>query len=479
MTFSDRIAGLGHLIDGEIVAGGSGQFPVRNPSTGQVVASCWEASEDQLDQACRAAARAQPGWAAADEQVRRSAIAAMGAALIDNFADLNEIAEQEKGIPFAAGEAYMARIFADHLAAEPLPVDVIEDTDDKIVRLVRRPVGVVAAISPWNSPLLISADKVFTSLLLGNTIVVKPSPFSPLGTLFMGALWKDLVPPGVVNIVAGGNAAGEALVAHPVPRLVSFTGSVAAGKAIAASAARSLKNLVLELGGNDPAIILDDVDVPAVAKGVFDSAFIIGGQACAAIKRVYVHQAIHDQLVSELAALANAAVAAPPSEGGNFPPLITAPQYERVTMLVEDALSQGAVAVTGGKPANGPGYYYPPTILTNVTPGMKIVAEEQFGPVLPVIPFTDVEDAIAQANDTDYGLSGSAWSADVALAERIAARLECGTAYVNSHTSVAPNIPIGGFKSSGIGRACGKPGLDAYAELQTQIFYKKLPTAAK
>ncbi|CUU59292.1 Acyl-CoA reductase [Parafrankia irregularis] len=478
MSVSRVIEELGHLIDGEIVRGGE-LFPVENPGTGEIGARCPAASAEQLDAACRAAAAAQPAWAQVGEAERREVIRAMGAALTENVDVLNELAEIEKGVPFgpgglpvATGEVFLAHVFAEEIANTPLPVDLVEDSDARRVEVVRVPVGVVAAISAWNGPIFLAAQKAFHALLVGNTVVAKPSPFTPLTSLYMGTVWKDIVPPGVVNIVAGGNDIGAALVSHPAVRLVSFTGGVAGGRAVAVAAAGALKNVVLELGGNDAAIVLPDVDVSAVARRVYDAAFTIAGQACLAIKRLFVHESIFDAMVAELAAHASREVAATAREGGTFPPITTRAQFDRVRLLVEDALAQGAVAVTGGRPVGGRGNFYPPTVLTDVMPSMSVVAEEQFGPVLPVIRYVELDDAVAAANGTEYGLCGSVWSADVEKASAVAARLVAGTVYVNSHGDVSPSAPFGGCRASGVGRECGRPGIDAYAELQTRVVHK-------
>lgn len=471
MSVEESIKGLGHLINGKIVRGDA-TFPVDNPSTGEIIAQSPSATKEMLDEAMAAAEAAQPGWYASGEENRRAVIAALATALTDNFAALNELAELEKGTKMAAGEAYFAAMFGQHAAAAPLPVDIIEETDDKIIRVVRKPVGVVAAISPWNAPILIMADKVFTALLVGDTVVAKPSPFTPLASLKMGEIWKDIAPPGVINILAGGDDIGAAMVSHPTTRMISFTGSAAAGKKIAEAAGKGMKNFVCELGGNDAAIVLGDVDVQTVAPKLFGSAMGGTGQICAAIKRVYVHESIYEDMVDALANIARETKAAPAEEGGTMGPLSTKPQYDRVVMLVEDALEHGGKAVAGGSPIDGPGYYYPPTIITNVGAGVRVVDEEQFGPVLPVISFSDEDDAIRQANATEYGLCGSVWTSDVKHGEELAARLECGTAWVNAHTEVAPHVPFGGVKGSGVGRNCGQVGIDAYAELQTQIIYK-------
>jgi acyl-CoA reductase-like NAD-dependent aldehyde dehydrogenase len=471
MGIQQTVDGLGHLIDGELVTTGD-TFPVDNPSTGEIIAQCPAATVELVDRAMAAAAAALPKWSATPEEERREVIRQMCAAIEGGYQQIDELASAEKGQAGSGGEAWFSTVFGKHIADQHIPVDILEDDENRTVKVVRTPVGVVAAIAPWNAPVLILAEKIFMALLVGDTVVAKPSPFTPLGTLMVAKLWKDIVPPGVVNILAGDDAVGEAMVTHPTTRMVSFTGSVAAGKKIAAAAAPTLKNVLMELGGNDAAIVLEDVDVKKVAPMLYGSAFGGVGQICAATKRVYVHESIYDSMVDELAALASVQVAAPADAGGTMGPLSTKPQYERVKMLVEDALEHGGKAVTGGEPAGGPGYFYPATILTGVGEGVRVVDEEQFGPVLPVIPFSDVDWAIDQANATEYGLCGSVWTKDIEQGERLAARLECGTSWVNQHTEVAPHIPFGGVKSSGIGRNNGQPGTDAYSELKTIIVYK-------
>lgn len=470
MGIEETISGLGHLINGELVTNGE-TFDVTNPATGQVFAQCPQATTAEVDAAMAAADAAQPAWAA-DLEARREVMRKMAQAIEDNYPTIDALASLEKGQAGAGGEAYFGSFWGKSVAEHEIPVDVLQDDESKRVEIVRKPIGVVSCIAPWNAPVLIIGEEIFGSLLLGNTVVAKPSPFTPLATLYVASLWKDIVPPGVVNILAGGDDVGAAMVAHPTCRAVAFTGSVAAGKSIAAATSSSLKNLVFELGGNDAAIILDDVDVPDVAMKIFGSAMGGTGQICAAVKRAYVHESIYEAFVDELANFARATVAAPTEEGGTMGPLGTRPQYERVIELVEDALEHGGKAVTGGAPEDREGFFYPPTIMTGVGAGVRIVDEEQFGPVLPVIPFNDVDWAIEQANATEYGLCGSVWTTDLERGRQLADRLECGTSSVNQHVEVSPDVPFGGVKCSGMGRVAGRPGIDSYAELQTRITLK-------
>jgi acyl-CoA reductase-like NAD-dependent aldehyde dehydrogenase len=350
-----------------------------------------------------------------------------------------------------------------------MPREVIQDDDAAYAEVVRRPMGVVAAITPWNFPIVLASWKIGPALLAGNTMVLKPSPFTPRSTLLMGEILNEVLPPGVLNVVSGGDELGQWMTAHPTPRKVSFTGSVATGKHVNASAAPDLKRVTLELGGNDPAILLDDVDPGEIAEKLYAGAFDNCGQVCSAIKRVYVPEALHDDVVDALSArVAAAKVGDGMDPDSDLGPVQNLPQYERVSELVAEALDGGASAATGGAPIDGPGYFFQPTVLTGAAEGTRIVDEEQFGPALPVIPYRDIDDVVDRANATTYGLSGSVWSADVERAGAVAERLECGTAWVNAHVALGPHQPFGGFKWSGLGVENGPWGLAGFTELQVQ-----------
>jgi acyl-CoA reductase-like NAD-dependent aldehyde dehydrogenase len=366
-------------------------------------------------------------------------------------------------------EAYGAGYWMKYYSRLELPRDVIQDDEQAYAEVIRRPIGVVAAITPWNFPIMLAAWKIAPALLAGNTIVLKPSPFTPRSSLVMGEVLSEVLPPGVLNVVTGGDELGRWMTSHPTPRKISFTGSVATGKHVAAAAAPDLKRVTLELGGNDPAILLDDVDVAAITDKLFTGAFDNSGQICSAIKRVYVPESIHDEVVEALAARAAAAKVGdgmdPASELG---PIQNRPQFDRVSGLVADALADGATAVTGGGPIDGPGYFFQPTILTGIAEGTRIVDEEQFGPALPIISYRDIDEVVARANATNFGLSGSVWSADADRAGAVAEQLDCGTAWVNAHVALGPHQPFGGYKWSGVGVENGPWGLAGYTELQVQ-----------
>ncbi|MCU1450542.1 MAG: Betaine-aldehyde dehydrogenase [Acidimicrobiales bacterium] len=454
-------------IDGQAAPTAS-TFDVLNPATNETYAEAPECSKEQLDAAMDSAAKAYRDWKS-DEGARRDMLRQAAAVLLGASQDLAPVLTAEQGKPTSDAnlEIFAAGMWLQYYADLEIPREVIQDDDSAFVEVVRRSLGVVAAITPWNFPITLASWKIAPALLAGNTMVLKPSPFTPLTTLKIGELLRDVFPPGVFNVVSGGDGLGSWMTSHPVPRKVSFTGSVATGKKVAAAAAPDLKRVTLELGGNDPAILLDDVDPAEVADRVYRFAFANNGQICSAIKRVYVPEGIYDEVVDALATHAKAAKvgngADPDTELG---PINNRPQFDRVSELVADAMKGGARAAAGGKAIDGPGNFFEPTILADVSDGTRIVDEEQFGPALPVIAYRDVEDALERANATHFGLSGSVWSGDPDRAADVAARLECGTAWVNTHLALAPHQPFGGAKWSGIGVENGTWGLYGFTELQ-------------
>ncbi|GAA2595571.1 aldehyde dehydrogenase family protein [Actinomadura fulvescens] len=461
------MTGFTMTIDGRS-ADAPGTFGVINPATGAVAEQAPDASREQLDQAMAAAQAALPGWRG-DEQARRKALLAAADLMFAKAEEIGRILTLEQGKPLgdATMEVVGAGVWLKYFADLELPREVIQDDDAAFVEVVRRPMGVVAAITPWNYPLLLAIWKLAPALLAGNTMVLKPSPYTPLSSLKLGEVLRDVLPPGVLNVVTGGDELGAWMTAHEVPRKISFTGSVATGKRVAAAAAPDLKRLTLELGGNDPAILLDDADPAAVADRLFGAAFQNNGQVCSAIKRVYVPESLYGDVVDALAAKARSAkVGDGLAEGVQYGPINNRPQFERVSELVAEALAGGARAAAGGKPIDGPGYFFEPTILADVADGSRIVDEEQFGPALPIVKYADLDEAVARANGTHFGLSGSVWSADADRAAEVAGRLECGTAWVNTHLALAPHQPFGGFKWSGVGVENGPWGLYGFTELQ-------------
>jgi acyl-CoA reductase-like NAD-dependent aldehyde dehydrogenase len=452
----------GNLVDGDAV------MDVVNPATEEVLSQCPRASKAQLDQAVAAAKAAFPAWSRTSMDERRAALVAIADVIQEHAPELGRILTQEQGKPIgdAVGEAYGASAFFRYFASLDLPVKVIEDSPARKVEQRRKPLGVIGAIVPWNFPLILMAFKVPAALLAGNTIVLKPAATTPLATLRLAELIKDLLPPGVLNVIADANDLGGELTKHPDVRKISFTGSTETGKKVMAGAAEALKRVTLELGGNDAAIVLPDVDPKETAGKIFAGAFQNSGQVCIAVKRAYVHDSIYEAMCAELARLADEAVIGDGLEQGTqFGPLQNKMQYEKVLGIIEDARSHGKV-IAGGAAPEGKGYFIRPTIVRDITDGSRLVDEEQFGPVLPVIRFSDAGDAVARANASPWGLGGSIWSNDLDAAWDLAGQMDSGSVWINKHAELAPNIPFGGAKFSGLGSELGEEGLAEFTQLQ-------------
>lgn len=455
------------LIDGKMVPGDLA-MDVVNPATEEVLASCPRASRQQLDVAVAAAKRAFPDWSATPLEERRKLLRAMADVVDANVGELARLLTQEQGKPLASAwsEVAATAIFMRYFASLDLPSREIDAGNGRRADVRRRPLGVVATIIPWNFPLLIVAFKAPPALLAGNTVIVKPAPTTPLTTLRFAELVAEILPPGVLNVITDANDLGDAITSHPNIRKVSFTGSTGTGRKVMASAAGTLKRLTLELGGNDAAIVLDDVDPKTAAPGIFEGAFQNSGQVCLALKRLYVHESIYDEMCSELAALADAAVVGDGLEQGTmYGPLQNRNQFEKVVALLEEARRDGQI-IAGGEAPSGPGYFVRPTIVRDIAEGSRLVDEEQFGPILPIIKFSDQDDALRRANASDYGLGGSIWSSDPQRARKLAERMEAGTVWVNTHVGLGPHIPFGGAKQSGIGIEFGEEGLAEFTQVQ-------------
>ncbi|MGW1073062.1 aldehyde dehydrogenase family protein [Streptomyces sp. NPDC002537] len=445
----------------------SSAFGVVNPATGEEAAHAPDCSPEQLDQAMAAAAAARRAWSA-DIDTRRKALHAAADVLMSHAGELAAVltTEQGKPIPNARSEVMSSGYWLKHFADLEIPRQAGEDDGKASAVIVRRPVGPVAAITSWTFPLALAAWKIGPALLAGNTMVLKPSPYTPLSTLRMGELLRDVLPAGVLNVVSGGDELGARMTAHPVPRKISFTGSVATGKRVAAAAALGLKRVTLELGGSAPAILLDDVDPAGVADRIFDAAFRNNGQWCSALKRVYVPRALYGEVVEALAGRARSAVVGNGADPGvRFGPVNNRPAFDRVAELVTDALRGGARAAAGGKPIDRPGYFYEPTVLADVDDSSRIVAEEQFGPALPVVAYAEPADAVDRANATRF-FSGSVWSADPERAAHMAGQLECGTAWINAHGLLAPHVPASGLEWRAAGVESGIWGVYESTEIQ-------------
>jgi acyl-CoA reductase-like NAD-dependent aldehyde dehydrogenase len=445
-------------------------FESHNPATGAVLGLVPVSERHQVDAAVAAARAAQPAWAARPDAERKALMMQVAEVLRGNADYLADWVTREQGkplggigpdqVPGARFEAWGCEVWTQVPASLDLPVEVVFEDETRRDEVHRKPFGVVAAIAPWNWPLRIAIWQIIPALRAGNTVVLKPSEYTSIGTLEMVRLIAEVLPAGVLNTVSGAGEVGSWLVENPGIDKVTFTGSSAPGARITAAAAKNLTPTTMELGGNDAAIVLPDADPKAIAPGLFWGAFINMGQTCAAAKRLYVPESLHDAIVSELKALAEAM----PMGDGLQPGVAIGPiqnrmQFDKVSRLVESARAGGATIVCGGKPAGGPGNFYPVTLVTGIADGAPLVDEEQFGPVLPIVKYRDVEDAIASANRLDVGLGASVWSSRPEAALAVAQRLEAGTVWINQHGMVHPMVPFGGVKGSGWGVEFGVDGL--------------------
>lgn len=449
------------MIDGKST-GARETFPVRNPATLEVVDSVPKATPDQVNQAVEAAKKAFKNWSK-DQAARRKALQRCSELIQENMQDLAQLLTKEQGKPLleASGEVFFGSMFFSYYANLAVENTVLKDDGSEKVVLQRKPMGVVATITPWNFPFAILCWKLAPALLAGNTVVSKPASYTPLSTLRLIQILSQALPPGVVNGISGPGSIGSAIVKHPDIRKVSFTGSTEVGKTVVKDGADTLKRYTLELGGNDAAILLDDFNVEKAAKYIYRNAFMNAGQICIAIKRVYAHESIYERLVVKLTEMAKAAKVGDGLNPDNqMGPVNNEPQLQRVSELVADSRKRGGKIEAGGERGADKGYFFLPTIVTGLDDSAPLVAEEQFGPALPILRYRDVEEAVERANSSHFGLGGSVWSANRERAEEVASRLQAGTVWVNNHLWLEPDVLYGGIKESGIGAEMGIWGYD-------------------
>src|SRR3569833_2665065 len=437
-----------HTIGGRAVTG-DGWYDVIAPSTGGVFAQAPDATREQLELAVTVAREAFGTWRVLAQSERVAALRSFAARVRTEAEGLSRLLTLEQGKPLASAQREV-RATADRidgLAALQIKPEILREDASGRVLLDYQPLGVVGAIAPWNAPLILATQIAAQALVTGNTVIVKPSPFTPLTTLRLEEIAAQTLPAGVFNVVSGGNALGQWMTEHPGIDKIGFVGSTATGKKVMASAANAtLKRVSLELGGNDPAIVLDDVDVDAMAERLFWSAFVNSGQICIAVKRVFAQDPVVERLTAALARKAQQVKVGSGFEPDvELGPLQNQPQYEKVLAFLQDARERGARFVTGGGALPRPGYFIAPTIVTGVAEGSRRVDEEQFGPVLPVLTFKTVDEAVRRANATRYGLGASVWSGDVTRAQEVARQLEAGTVWINAHGGACADIPFGGF----------------------------------
>ena len=463
------------LIGGNLVAGAA-TFDVVNPATAAVIAQAPDAGADDLDAAVAAARSAFPAWAATPISERKAKLNELANAIFASLDGLKRLLTSEQGKPHADAEFEIggSAMWLQGAAMLDLPVTVNEDTPERYSETRHVPLGVVGAIAPWNFPMVLAMFKLGPALLAGTTVVLKPSPFTPLTTLKFGELAQAILPAGVLNVISGGDHLGPLMTEHPGFDKISFTGSTQTGRRVMASAAPTLKRVTLELGGNDPAIVMGDVDVEKVAEQLFWAAFGNNGQICIATKRMYVHKDVYEPLKHALVAYAaTVKVGDGAEQGTRLGPINNRPQYERVLGLIQDAKDKGYDFLVGGTSADVPGFFVPVTIIDNPPEDSRIVQEEQFGPVLPLIKFDDYDDVIARANATEYGLGASVWGADEDKAFDLAQRIASGTVWVNETQHLSPLAAFGGMKQSGVGVEGGIEGLLEYTATQTLVRKRK------
>ena len=456
------------LINGRLVPGAS-SMDVLNPATEEVVAVCPTASEAQLNEAVAAAKAAFPAWSKRPLSERAELLNKLAEAMFARQEEFARLLTQEQGkpLPMAMWEVGGTAAGLKYFASLDLPEKILKDDAESKIILQHAPLGVVAAITPWNFPLILLSIKVGPGLVAGNTMICKPAPTTPLTTLLFGELCADIFPPGVINVIADKNDLGGAITAHPDIAKVAFTGSTATGKKVMASAASSLKRITLELGGNDAAIVLDGVDPKEVAPKIFGGATINSGQVCLAIKRVYAPESMYDELCEELAKLAKEAVMGDGLEQGTqLGPIQNKMQFDKVKEYIEVGRKDGKI-IAGGEAYEGKGYFVAPTIVRDISHDSRLVKEEQFGPVLPVLSYSDLDDAIAKANDSEYGLGGTVWTNDLDRGQAVASQIMSGTIWVNKHLDLPFDVPFGGAKQSGLGVEYGQEGLEEFTQQKT------------
>lgn len=464
------------LINGELTPGVD-TMGVINPANEEVFAQCPVASTQQLDAAVKAANAAFAKWHVVPLKQRQAKLLEIKDAIHAQTARIADllVKEQGKTLAQATAEVGFAEAWLEHFSTAELPVEVLVDTNEQRVEIHRKPLGVVAGIMAWNFPFLISVYKMAPSLVAGNTIILKPAPTTPLTSLVLGEVVSEIVPPGVVQVLTGKDDLGPAMTGHPDIHKISFTGSTPTGKDIMSNSSGSLKRLTLELGGNDAAIVLDDINPKKVAESIFGAAFLNSGQVCINLKRLYVHESIYDEMCDELAKLAKSAVVGDGAEeGSEFGPVQNKMQYEKVLGYIDDAKENGTI-IAGGEVPDKPGYFIPITVVRDIEDGTRVVDEEPFGPVLPVIKYSDVDDAVHRANNSPYALGGSVWSANEERAMEIASLLESGTVWVNQHCAFGPHIPFPPAKQSGVGVEWGKEGLNELTAMQVVNVNKVAP----
>ena len=459
------------LINGQLETGSGAPLGVMNPSTGVEITKVAEASAEQVAAAIAAANNAFTGWALTPPRERAALLLTIADTIEAKGEYLARLESLNCGKPYAAALndeipaiADTFRFFAG--ACRCLGGSAAGEYIPGFTSMIRRdPLGVIASIAPWNYPLMMAAWKLAPALAAGNTVVLKPSEVTPLSTLAFGELLAGILPAGVVNILHGrGNEVGSPLVAHPKVRMVSLTGSIATGRKLVEIASQTMKRTHMELGGKAPVIVLDDANLEEVVAGIRTFGFYNAGQDCTAACRIYAQKGIYEKLVAELgSAIGSLKMGLQDDPATELGPLIYSAHRERVAGFVERAAAQSHIEiVTGGKLVTGPGYFFEPTLIAGARQEDEIVQKEVFGPVVSVTPVDSLEQAIAFANDSEYGLASSIWTQNVSKAMSAAATLQYGCTWINTHFMLTTEMPHGGMKQSGYGKDMSMYGLEEY-----------------
>ncbi|KAF2170087.1 hypothetical protein M409DRAFT_19694 [Zasmidium cellare ATCC 36951] len=445
-----------------------------NPSTGEKLWPVPIGNQKDVDEAVSVAQKAFESWRNVPIKERKEYLNKFKDVLLQHADDMTELLCAETGKPKQIAELETKGLvgwFSHHDTLD-IPEDRVED-DEKTITTRYTPLGVVGAICPWNFPIILSIGKIIPALLTGNTIIVKPSPFTPYTTLKVVELAQEVLPAGVVQAIGGDDYLGPMFTANPGISKISFTGSIATGKKIMAACAQSLKRVTLELGGNDASVVLPDVDIKKTAPELVMGAFQNTGQVCVATKRIYIHKDIYDELLAEMVNFTKTLTVGPPSEGAFLGPIQNQMQYEKVKDYFKDTKEHNyKFAVGDSEVKPGKGFFVQPTIIDNPPDDSRIVQEEPFGPIVPTLPWTDEEDVIKRANATNTGLGACVWGKDLARAESIGKRLEAGSVFINSWEKPTPQAFFGGHKESGIGGEWGGEGLKAYCNAHVMHTYK-------
>ncbi|MDH4842261.1 aldehyde dehydrogenase family protein [Pseudomonas sp. BN505] len=473
IPFKDNVYPM--IIGGEPITS-TNTLSVINPSTGEAFATIADASNQQVNLAVESARNAFRDWSQLAISDRKSLLLRTSEVLERNIETLAKLLTLEQGKPLKESfeEVHLCAQWFRETAAMEIPSTTLRDDEYRRITTKHVPLGVVGAIVPWNYPLILATFKLAPALLTGNTVVLKPSPFTPLATIHMVALMHEVLPAGVINVVTGGDNVGPWITEHPDINKITFTGSTQTGKAILRNTSASLKRVTLELGGNDAALVLMDADPKTIARDLFWAAFRNNGQICIAAKRIYVHASIYDDVASELVAYAKTVKMGDGfTDGVQLGPIQNALQYARIKELLKTSHMAGVRFLTGGDVPSGPGYFIPPAIADNPQDSLPIVCEEAFGPVVPLLKYHSIEEAISRINDSIYGLAGSVWGKDLDLAEEIAKKIDSGTIWINTTQELHPRQIFAGHKQSGLGTENGIEGLLEYTAPHTTVVKKQ------